>query len=260
MTRIREVRQFWQANPVSAAAVPHAPGTAEFFRAYDQLRERNETAEFSRWLHEYDRFAGALVLDVGCGNGYVLSRYAAAGARTVGLDLTPAALAMSRARFRLARLAGRFVNGSAEELPFADATFDAVCSMGVLHHTPDTPRAVSEIRRVLKPGGRLIVMFYHRNSLLYRFTFPLLSVRTGKPVAQLVNEVDGVGNPKGDVYSKREVAALLSGFDSVELTVGLLQHWMVPTRLRWVVRPAVLDRLARSWGWFLYAKAVKPAR
>jgi SAM-dependent methyltransferase len=256
---VRDVRRFWQENPVAAAAVPHAPGSAAFFEYYDRLREQNEPSAFSRWLHEYDRFAGRRVLDVGCGNGYVLSRYASAGARTTGVDLTTAALDLSRTRYSLAGLEGAFVHASAEQLPFADGSFDCVCSMGVLHHTPDTARAVAEIWRVLAPGGRLIVMFYHRNSVLYRFTFPLARLRTGKSVRQLVDEVDGVGNPKGDVYSRRQLASLLARFEAVEFEVGLLQRWMLPWRLQRLVPQDWLARMAGRWGWFLYAKARKPA-
>lgn len=98
--------------------------------------------------------------------------------------------------------------------------------MGVLHHTPDAAKAVDEIFRVLKPGGRLIVNVYHRNSLLYRFKLPLMSLVTRKPVQQLMNEVDGVGNPKGSVFSKGELRRLLKKFRDIDLFVGLLQGWM----------------------------------
>src|SRR5207245_4997879 len=56
----------------------------------------------------------------------------------------------------------------AENLDFNDNSFDLVYSHGVLHHTPDTARAVREIHRVLRPGGRAVVMLYHRNSYNYR--------------------------------------------------------------------------------------------
>ena len=55
----------------------------------------------------------------------------------------------------------------AEALPFADSSFDLVYSHGVLHHTPNLPAAVAEVHRVLRPGGRAIVMMYHRASLNY---------------------------------------------------------------------------------------------
>jgi SAM-dependent methyltransferase len=255
---VQDVQRYWQANPVAARANPHPLGSPEYFDYYDALREANEPIEFSRELHEFVRFAGGRVLDVGSGNGYVLSRYAAAGARTVGIDLTRAAVDLCRRRFELRQLAGSFVQGNAEDLPFVTGSFDCVCSMGVLHHTPDTARAVREVHRVLKPGGRMIVMFYHRESFLYRVKFPVVRTFTGKSIQQQVDEVDGVGNPKGDVYSKRELLTLLQGFTNVELFAGQLP-WHKLGALKGVL-PAGLRRSAeRRWGWFLYAKADKLA-
>lgn len=256
--RIDDVRAYWEAHPLCADAIPHPLGSPAYFDFYDRLREANETVEFSAQLHEYGRFSGKRVLDVGCGNGYVLSRYAQAGAATTGVDLTAAAIDLCRQRFAYLRLQGEFRQANAEALPFPDATFDCVTSMGVLHHTPDTAAAVAEASRVLKPGGRLIVMFYHRNSALYRVGFPLQRLLTGKGTQQLVNEVDGPGNPLGDVYSKRGLRRLLSAFSGLELFAGLLQPWMVLPRFSRVLPSAWLKRFERRWGWFLYAKGWKP--
>lgn len=255
---IRTVKQFWERNPVAARSVPYAPGTPEFFVHYDALREANESPSFSAELHEFGAFAGKRVLDIGSGNGYVLSRYAAKGARTYGMDLTSAAIRLCRRRFELMQLPGQFTVGNAECLPFEDEAFDCVCSMGVLHHTPDTARAVAEVRRVLKPGGRLIVMFYHRNSLQYRVKFPLMRLLKGVSMQESVNLVDGVGNPKGDVYSRRELAALLSGFRNLQLFAGLLPWHKAPVIERLV--PARLRlSLERRLGFFLYAKGTRAA-
>jgi SAM-dependent methyltransferase len=131
--------------------------------------------------------------------------------------------------------------------------------MGVLHHTPDTPGAVAEIYRVLKPHGHLIVMLYHRDSALYRWTLRFRSWTTRRPREELVNEVDGVGNPKGEVYSKDEMRALLGRFDRPELSVGVLNGWMVLPRGGRFLPRRLLERMAPRWGWFLYAKARKPA-
>ena len=254
---VSEVRRFWERNPVAASAVPHPLGSPEYFAYYDALREQNESVEFSEALHEYRHFAGKRVLDVGSGNGYVLSRYAAAGARTCGVDLTRTAVDLCRRRFELANLAGEFVVGNAERLPFPDGAFDCVCSMGVLHHTPDTARAIREVRRVLRPGGHVVLMFYHRNSLQYRLKFPLLRWLKGKPVQQSVNEVDGVGNPKGDVYSRAELARLLRSFSEVQLFAGSMP-WHMAGAFRSAVPEPVRRLLERRIGWFLYAKAVRP--
>jgi SAM-dependent methyltransferase len=256
---IEDVRSYWEAHPLCAEAIPHPLGSAAYFEYYDRLREANESVEFSAALHEYSSFAGRAVLDVGCGNGYVLSRYARAGARTTGVDLTQAAVELCRKRFAYMALPGEFRQANAEALPFPDNTFDCVTSMGVLHHTPNTRAAVAEVFRVLKPGGRLIVMFYHRNSALYRVGFPLQRLLTGKSTQQLVNEVDGFGNPLGDVYSETELRRLLVGFDGLELFAGLLEPWMVLPRAARIVPRGLLRRFERRWGWFLYAKGVKPA-
>lgn len=255
---IEDVRSFWEAHPLCAEAIPHPLGSPEYFTYYDRLREANESVEFSAALHEYASFAGKDVLDVGCGNGYVLSRYARAGARTTGVDLTQAAVELCRKRFAYMGLPGEFRQANAEALPFPDDTFDCVTSMGVLHHTPNTSIAVGEVFRVLKPGGRLIVMFYHRNSALYRMGFPLQRLMTGKSTQQLVNEVDGFGNPLGDVYSETELRRLLGRFSRLELFAGLLEPWMVLPRGSRILPRGLLRRFERRWGWFLYAKGVKP--
>src|SRR5262245_40558003 len=187
--KLSDVRKYWEQNPVAARSVPFALGTPDYFKYYDSLREENEPPAFSAALHEFARFSGRRVLDVGSGNGYVLSRYAAAGAKVHGVDLTSAGINLCRRRFDIMGLPGHFAVGNAESLPFEGATFDCVCSMGVLHHTPDTPRAVREVFRVLRPGGRLIVMFYHRDSLQYRLKFPLVKWLKGISIQESVNRV-----------------------------------------------------------------------
>jgi ubiquinone/menaquinone biosynthesis C-methylase UbiE len=233
-------------------------GTKEYFEYYNTLREANESIEFSYQLHEYKDFAGKKVLDVGCGNGYVLSKYAQERAEVYGVDITPTAVDLCHRRFELLGLKGDFREANAEELPFEDEAFDCICSMGVLHHTPNPEKAVGQIFRVLKPRGRLIVMVYHRDSVLYRFTFPLVSLLTGKTVQQLVNEVDGVGNPKGDVYSKSELRYLLHQFEQLEMFPHLLRGSMVLPKIGRLIPNGLLRPFERQWGWFLYAKGCKP--
>ena len=250
---IARVKAYWNENPLSTAAIEAEPGTPSFFKQYDQLREVNEPPAFAKMLHEYDRFSGKRVLEVGCGNAYTLGKYAECSAKVYGLDITEAAIKISQQRFEYQHLVGDFRVGNAEELPYESNYFDCICSMGVLHHVPDPVKAVSEIYRCLMPGGRLIVMFYHRNSLLYRWVMPIKSFLTGKSLWQLVNEVDGGGNPKGDVYSKREVRNLLEKFKDLEMYAGLLR----PSILRSFLPSSIVEILGKKWGWFLYAKGRK---
>jgi SAM-dependent methyltransferase len=129
--------------------------------------------------------------------------------------------------------------------------------MGVLHHTPDTRRAVSEVFRVLRPGGRVILMFYHRNSPQYRVKFPFMRLIRGKSIQESINEVDGVGNPKGDVYSRAELGRLLEAFDQITMFAGVMP-WHAARPLAAMIPQAAKDALARRWGWFLYAKGIRP--
>jgi len=254
---IEDVRQFWNEHPLCADAIPYSLGSPEYFRYYNALREMNESPSFSAWLHEYRDFSGRRVLDIGCGNGYVLEQYARAGAIAFGIDLSQAAVALSRTRFTLEGVASVLAVANVQELPFRAASFDCVSCVGVLHHTPDPRQGIQEILRVLKPGGRFILMVYHRNSVLYRLRFGVIRIMTGKSLATSVNEVDGTGNPRGDVYSKKEIRALLRDFEGLDLYIGLLQPWMVP-KLGRFIPPKVLAKVARRWGWFLYVKATKP--
>jgi ubiquinone/menaquinone biosynthesis C-methylase UbiE len=261
---VNEVRRFWESHPLAAAAIPAAPGTREFYEHFARLREDVEPPAFQERYYAYATYRGKRVLDVGCGNGYLLSHFARAGAETTGVDLTTRGVSLSAERFRLERLPGRFVQANAEQLPFADGHFDLVLSMGVLHHTPRTEAAVAEIRRVLRPRGRLLIMLYHRNSLVYRFLFPLVrrlkpSVR-GKSQQEMVNRVDGIENPLGKVYSKAEMRGLLDGFTDIEVLAQCVEpahfgrEWigrLVPARVRRGLGPYV--------GWFLYARAIKGA-
>ena len=252
-----DIKKFWDEHPLCASLIPFEIGTKAWFEFYDKLREDIEPIAFSYELHEYRDFRGRRVLDVGCGNGYVLSKYASEGADVTGIDITPTAVNICRERFALLGLRGDFQVADAQRLPFSSDTFDCVCSMGVLHHVPDTEKAVAEIWRVLKPGGRLIIMMYHRNSVQYQLKYRLVSLMKRRSMQQLVNEFDGVGNPKGDVYSKRQLRQLLSAFDDVEMRVGFLEPFMFTRRLSYFVPRFALGLLQSRVGWNLYAKGRK---
>lgn len=157
------VRQ-WTADPCGPD-IAVAPGTRE---AIDQLLAGRRA--YAPWLAEtlaYESTVGLDVLDVGCGQGIDLVEYARAGARVVGIDLTPHHVELAGSHVEAMDLTATVVRGDAEQLPFEDASFDRVSSNGVLHHTPDMPAALREIRRVLRPGRQARVIVYNRRSLQY---------------------------------------------------------------------------------------------
>jgi ubiquinone/menaquinone biosynthesis C-methylase UbiE len=89
-------------------------------------------------------------LDLCCGQGNVSEALLSRGCRVVGVDFSPAMLAMARQRAP----AATFIEADAQDLPFADGSFDRVVSNLGVCHVPDQPRALAEVRRVLRPGGK----------------------------------------------------------------------------------------------------------
>lgn len=263
------VREFWEKNPVAASGIAAMPGTAAFFSDFDRLREAEECEpyEFSNRIHGYENSRGKRVLDVGCGNGYVLSRYARHGAEVCGIDLTETALNLSRRRFELEGLKGEFRATDGNRIPYPDASFDIACSMGVLHHIEDPRPMLTEMARVLRPGGRLILMFYHRNSWKYRVVLPLRRlfdpVYRGKSLQQALNMNDGQNCPLAKVYSRDEARGLLPGFTDIQFAVNQLswkQLFLVPPLARALGRllPSCSESFfARHLGWNLYIQATK---
>ena len=121
--------------------------------------------DYPQMLAELERGPFADVLDVGCGTGAVIEllheKYP--DAHYTGLDLTPAMIEAAAAK----GLAGcDFLVGDAEDLPFADASFDAVLSSNSFHHYPNPEAFFSGALRVLRPGGRLILRDYTSNDLV----------------------------------------------------------------------------------------------
>lgn len=265
-----DVRTFWEENPVAAVGIDAQPGSRSFFEAFDRVREadNSEPYELSNRIHGYDRASGLRVLDVGCGNGYVLSRYARHGAEVHGTDLTETALTLSRRRFELEGLTGTFTRTDGDTIAYPEGYFDIVCSMGVLHHIENPRPMIAEILRVLKPGGQAILMLYHRNSWKYRVILPLRLVfdraYRGKSLQQALNMNDGADCPLAKVYSRTQVRSLLQGFQGIRFELGQLswkQLFLVPPLARAlasVLPPCSQTVFARTLGWNLYVSAFKP--
>ncbi len=147
-------------------------GGPRFFEEVERYRYAVEY--FIPRAAEFEKYAGRRVLEIGVGLGTDSSQFAKHGAEFWGMDLTPQCVSLSRERFRLFGLRGRFQIGSATALPFPDASFDHVYSWGVLLTVPNIGEAVREIHRVLRPGGTFTVMLYHRDSWNYWVTIRLL--------------------------------------------------------------------------------------
>lgn len=286
------VRAFWQANPCGVKFADAAPGTRRF---YELVEAHRYTKEWHIPIAADFAGAGGLkVLEIGCGLGTDGAQFAEAGADYTGVDLTDAAVELARKQFELFGFPGKFQTADAENLAFADNSFDLVYSHGVLHHTPETQKAIQEVHRVLRPGGRAVVMLYHRDSYNYRVNISLLRRAgaqllrsetgiklvhkiTGEPLESLQEHArllktekesylkpdeflsqntDGAGNPLARVYSRKEARELFKDFSEVTLKTYFLNKRWLPVVGNLLPR-SLESRLASRWGWHLWIYATK---
>ena len=286
------VRAFWQAHPCGTKFADAEPGSRRFYELVEEHRYTKEWHIPS--AAEFVNAAGLKVLEIGCGLGTDGAQFAKAGADYTGVDLTEAAVELARKRFELFNLPGKFQTADAESLEFADDSFDLVYSHGVLHHTPDTALAVKEVHRVLRPGGRAVIMLYHRDSYNYRVNISVLRragarllksesgirlvqritgepleslreharlLRNGeenylKPEEFLSQNTDGAGNPLARVYSRREALELFKDFSHVNLQTHFLNKRWLPVVGNLLPRSFEVS-LASRWGWHLWIYATK---
>jgi ubiquinone/menaquinone biosynthesis C-methylase UbiE len=204
-----EVKSYWNASPCGTQFSDQSKYSREYFDEVEEYKYSIEPHIFS--FAQFTRFHGKKVLEVGVGAGSDFIQWARAGAIASGIDLTEEGINHVRRRLEVYGLkADQLVMGDCENLPFEDNSFDLVYSSGVIHHTPDTERALEEIIRVCKPGGTCKVMVYHRHSLL-AFSFwvrkALLKGRPWKSFAWCLAHY--MESPGTKAYTRREIRAML---------------------------------------------------
>jgi ubiquinone/menaquinone biosynthesis C-methylase UbiE len=252
----RRVREYWNAHPCGTQFTHLVPGSKEFYEEVE--RYRYETQPFMRKMMEFDNFKGKKVLEIGCGLGTDLLQFARGGADVTGVDLTPASIDLVKKRFAMYGLPARAQVGDAERLPFSDNSFDVVYSFGVLHHTPNTQKAIDEVYRVVKPGGRIIIMLYHRHSMHVALGYLYAIVRnlgrkgenTGE---EWVRIYDGDGNPLGKAYTRGEVRTMFQRFQDIRLRTVDPYRRRLPTFANQLNQKLV----AWWWGFWLVIKGSK---
>ncbi|MBI4333642.1 MAG: class I SAM-dependent methyltransferase [Chloroflexi bacterium] len=245
----KRVQEYWDHEPCDTwYGRPFAEGGLEFFEHIEDNRYRGQG--FIHSFAQFTRWRGKRVLEVGCGCGTDLIQFARAGAEVYGIDLSERSVELTRKRLQLYGLQAEVAQGDAEGLLFPADYFDLVYSWGVMHHSPDLTKEVAEIFRVLKPGGRLKVMVYHRRSLrsiqLY-LKYGLLRARPFVSLSKLISEHQE--NPGTKALTVREVKQLFSAFHDV--TVHLIVLPVHIEALKQIVRVPWLanlyPRFLASW-------------
>jgi ubiquinone/menaquinone biosynthesis C-methylase UbiE len=264
----------WTADPCEERSAEGEAGTPEYFQHLLTARDA-----YGMWFHEeldYVGTRGLDVLDVGCGQGIDVARYAQAGANVTGVDITPRHVELAIHHLEGLGLDARIVPGDAERLPFDDTSFHRVSSNGVLHHTPDMPAALREVLRVLRPGGEARIILYNRRSLhywlqqvLYQGVWKRALVEEQSMAGVLSRGVEysRVGaRPLVRVYSPRQARRELEGAGFVQVT-STVRHFKAGDAFLTAIlepfvpalrNPAVLDRIGRAAGWYVIARGRRP--
>jgi ubiquinone/menaquinone biosynthesis C-methylase UbiE len=249
------VKEFWEEAPCGSGDAQKPIGTREFFDEVE--RQRYGGDDFMAAVVGFDQWRGKKVLEVGCGLGTDLLQFARGGAEVYGIDLTSAGAALTRKRLELYGHKGLLSMGDSENLPFADNCFDLVYSWGVIHHTPDTQSAAREIMRVCKPGGRVLVMVYHRRSLLALQAWILFGLLRGKPFTsprQLIAE--HVESPGTKTYTAQQAKELFAGLKNIQIQ-RIVTRYDLRVGRRLFLPSWVRKVVPSNFGWFMVINGAK---
>src|SRR6202790_4100093 len=192
-----QVREFWNRLSFDTQVASSLKFSLEYFQEIESFRYLDQP--FIHAFAQFTHYHGKRVLEVGFGAGTDFIQWLRAGARVSGIDLTPEALDNLTRRIQAYGLPApeQILVADAEELPFESDTFDLGYSFGVLHHSPDTEKAMAELVRVVQPGGEIKIMLYNRHSIYVFNQWVKFALLRGKPWRSLrsilCNHIESVG-------------------------------------------------------------------
>jgi ubiquinone/menaquinone biosynthesis C-methylase UbiE len=266
-----DIKEYWNTIPCGWTHSTREKGTREFFDEVE--RHRYFVEPHIREVAQFPEHKGKRLLEVGVGLGTDHRQFVLNGVRTVGIDLTPRAIQMTRQRLNLHGLTSNLCNTDAEKLPFKEDSFDVVYSFGVLLCTPNTDIAIQEIHRVLRPGGKAIVMLYSKLSVkyLYDILFKKGILEGGllkTSPASLLNYYSEANpdSPMIKVYTKSDCRRLFQRFQSKDIRKYYIYRWREQEYKRKEYVPRFLYRslpakafswLERHLGWHMVITAIK---
>lgn len=242
------IRRYWNERIHDLEMTSHPVGSREFFADLDEYRF--DKLRYLPELVDFAGFRGQRLLEIGCGIGTDLARFARGGAEVTGLDLSQTAIDLAGRNFAHLGLTGDLRVADGEHLPFPDASFDVVYGHGVLQYAAAPERIIAEAHRVLKPGGQGIFMVYNRISWLNALS-KVMKVALEHEDAPVLKK-----------YSIGEFRALLAPFGEVRIVP---ERFPVKSRLHhgWkglafnTFFVGSFNALPRSWvrplGWHLMA-------
>lgn len=250
----QESKGYWDDHPIGVEPFQADLASSTFYDAYIAYYDR--FYDYKCRVFQYEKYAGRRVIEIGCGLGIDSIKFAKAGARLTCVDLSETSVQCTRKLLQQRGFAADVHLGNIERLDFPDGSFDVAYAYGVLQHVADQGKAISEIYRVLKPGGEALVVLYHARSwywLMIKLTATNVESETGDP-------------PIVNVHTVREARELFKCFRQVQIVFerfprrtrrrkgwkGLLFNWLVVPAFHMIPRP-----LIRPFGWHLIVKAIK---
>lgn len=277
-----DVAAFWNAEPCDSENSQLSPATQQYYQEIeaDRYAYQGHILEIMKWLD----WKNKNVLEIGTGVGTDARKMIERGAIYHGINVDAGSCESTRTALNVFNHAGTLQQMSATKMDFENERFDTVYSFGVLHHIPEVQKAISEIHRVLKPGGHLLFMVYNRPSINYqieirhlrRWLLRVLMVpglipvfgKIGFPEEKLKRHVelfrtfgkmsdaewlsrntDGPDNPYSLVYGQDEIPSLLGkDFQMLKNEVYYFdwRHWGMLGR---ILPNSLVNWLGKRWGW-----------
>jgi ubiquinone/menaquinone biosynthesis C-methylase UbiE len=248
----QHVREYWNHRIHDLEMTSQPVGSRAFFDELDEYRF--DKLAYLPTIVEFNGYPGRRVVEVGCGIGTDLVRFARGGANVVGIDLSETAVTLARANLEQHGVRGTAVVGDGAMLPLPSDSVDVLYAHGVLQYSANPRAIVTEAQRVLRAGGTAIFMVYNRVSWL-----------------MALSHVMNVGLEHADapalrLYSTGEFRELIQGFRQ---TTIIPERFPVRSRLHHGWKAAAYNgvfvglfnalprALVRRFGWHLMAICIK---
>jgi ubiquinone/menaquinone biosynthesis C-methylase UbiE len=215
-----KVHDFWNRRRCDTHIAASPKHSRDYFEEIETFRYRDQPCIHA--FAQFTRYHGRRVVEVGFGAGTDFIQWLRAGAIATGIDLTPEALDNLTHRIQVYGLpAPESIRvGDAENLPFEANSFDLGYSFGVLHHTPDTEKAIAELVRVVRPGGEIKIMLYNLYSLCVFKVWVKHALLRGRPWKGLrfttANHIESAGTK---AYTRGELKRMFAALPLEEVRV-----------------------------------------
>lgn len=261
MEELQGVREWWESHVCGSQNATAEKFSKEYFTEIEHHRYAQEP--FIQQFAEFERYKGKSVLEVGIGAATDFTQWVRAGARAHGVDLTPAAILHAQRRLAVEGLKAVDLRvANAEALEYADEEFDLVYSWGVLHHSASIEKAMSEVVRVLRRGGRGKIMLYNRRSLTAAYIWLKWGLLRGRPLRSISQCLASfVESPNTKAVTRDEVRSMLSRLslrvDRIESVLTYQDRLDGYPSIKWLGHALTKVVDPKRHGWFLLIEFTK---